>query len=101
MRYLSGDVVAILLRFWCADDLLLITDSLLLLAAEFHSVGTSHIIDHFLLHVAVRRLHIGTLVVIPGSGVNLVGGVAHPVLPCEAPLHLVGLLECLVVDVLH
>ena len=71
------------------------------LAAELNRVGAGHIIDHLLLHVAVWCFHISALVVILGSSIDLVGGVAHPILPSEAPLHLVSLLQCLVVDGLH
>merc|ERR1719504_335332 len=99
---LSGDVVAILL--WCprTDNLLLaitiILGALLPLAVELHGVGAGHVVDHLLLHEAVRGLHVAALVVILGGGVYLEGGVTHPVLPSEAPLHLVGLLQGLVVD---
>ena len=50
---------------------------------------------------AVRCLHVAALLVILGGGVDLVGGVADPVLPFEASLDLVGLLQGLVVDGLH
>merc|ERR1719504_154418 len=91
---LSGDVVAILL--WCprTDNLLLaitiILGALLPLAVELHGVGAGHVVDHLLLHEAVRGLHVAALVVILGGGVYLEGGVTHPVLPSEAPLHLVA-----------
>merc|ERR1712202_77625 len=55
----------------------------------------------FFLHVAIRSLHVAALVVILGGGVNVVSGVAHPVLPCKAPLDLVSLLKRLVMDSLH
>merc|ERR1719504_363430 len=102
---LSWDVVAVLLRCSCAHNLLLpipiILGALLPLAVELHGVGAGHIVDHLLLHVAVRGLHVAALVIILGGRVYLVGGVAHAVLPCEAPLHLVGLLQGLVVDGLN
>merc|ERR1719504_278456 len=102
---LSGDVVAILLRGPRADNLLLpiaiVLGSHLPLAVELHGVGAGHVVDNLLLHVAVRCLHIAALVVILGGGVDLVGGVTDPVLSCEAPLDLVGLLQGLVVDGLH
>merc|ERR1719352_287008 len=82
---LSRDVIAILLGGPCTDNLLL----------PIAIVLGGH------LHVAVGCLHVAALVVILGGGVNLVGGVAYPVLPCEAPLDLVGLLQGLVVDGLH
>ena len=72
-----------------------------LLAIELYGVGTSDIVNGFLFHVAVGCLHVTALVVILGGGINVVGGVAHPVLPSEAPLDLVRLLERLVVDSLH
>merc|ERR1719504_15785 len=102
---LSGDVVAILL--WCprTDNLLLaitiILGALLPLAVELHSVGAGHVVDHLLLHEAVRSLHVAALIVILSGGVYLVGGITHTVLPSEAPLDLVGLLQGLVVDGLH
>merc|ERR1719350_2398558 len=102
---LSWDVVAVLL--WCpgTDHLLLaiaiVLGGLLPLAVELHSVGAGHVVNHFLLHEAVGCLHVAALIVILGGGVDLVGGVADPVLPCEAPLDLVGLLQSLVVDGLH
>ena len=71
------------------------------LAAKLDCVGAGHIIDHFLLHVAVWCLHVGALVVILSGGVNLVSGVTHPVLPSETSLDLVGLLQGLIVDGLH
>merc|ERR1719504_421514 len=99
---LSGDVVAILLRGPRADNLLLpiaiVLGSHLPLAVELHGVGAGHVVDNLLLHVAVRCLHVAALVVVLGGGVDLVGGVTDPVLPCEAPLDLVGLLQGLVVD---
>merc|ERR1719186_2429349 len=55
----------------------------------------------FFLHVAIGSLHVAALVVILGGGVIVVSGVAHPVLPCKAPLDLVSLLESLVMDSLH
>ena len=74
---------------------------LLALAIELDGVRTSDVVDGLLFHVTVGRLHITALVVILRGGVNVVGGVAHPVLPSEAPLDLVGLLKRLVVDGLH
>merc|ERR1719504_633978 len=103
--YLSRDVVAILLGSPCTDNLLLpiaiVLGGHLPLAVELHGIGAGHIVDDLFLHVAVRCLHVAALVVILGGGVDLVGGVADPVLPCEAPLDLVGLLQGLVVDGLH
>merc|ERR1719352_315256 len=102
---LSGDVVAILLRGPRADNLLLpiaiVLGGHLPLAVELHGVCAGHVVDNLLLHIAVRSLHIAALVVILSGGVYLVSGVTYPVLPCEAPLDLVGLLQGLVVDGLH
>merc|ERR1740137_357076 len=93
---LSWDVVTILLWFSFALDPLgsiaVILSTLHLVTGELHGVGAGHIIDHLLLHVAVWCFHISALVVILSSSIDLVGGVAHPVLPSEAPLHLVSLL---------
>ena len=72
-----------------------------LLQLNLHGVGTGHVVDDLLLHEAVGRLNISALIVILGGHVNLVGGVAYSVLPCEAPLDLVGLLQGLVVNSLH
>merc|ERR1719352_1571 len=103
--YLSRDVVAILLGGPCTDNLLLpiaiVLGGHFPLAVKLHSVGAGHVVDNLLLHVAVGCLHVAALVVILGGGVDLVGGVTDPVLPCEAPLNLVGLLQGLVVDGLH
>merc|ERR1719452_171254 len=102
---LSWDVVTILLRGPRADNLLLpiaiVLGSHLPLAVELHGVGAGHVVDNLLLHVAVRCLHVAALVVILGGGVDLVSGVADPVLSSEAPLNLVSLLQGLVVDGLH
>merc|ERR1719504_580847 len=99
---LSWDVIAVLLGCPRTHNLLLaitiILGALLPLAVELHSVGAGHIVDYLLLHIAVRGLHVAALEVILGGCVYLIGGVAHTVLPCEAPLHLVGLLQGLVVD---
>merc|ERR1719289_733206 len=102
---LTGNVVAALCRLPCTYNSLgsitIILGALVPLAVELHGVSASHVVDHFLLHVAVGCLDIGTLVVILGGHVDLVGGVAHSVLPCETPLDLVSLLQCLVMDGLH
>merc|ERR1719350_801892 len=102
---LSGDVVAVLLGCSGTDHLLLaiaiVLGGLLPLAVELDSVSAGDVVDDFLLHEAVRCLHVAALIVILGGGVDLVGGVADPVLPSEAPLDLVGLLQRLVVDGLH
>merc|ERR1719209_184802 len=102
---LTGNVVAALCRLPCTDNSLgsitIVLCALIPLAVELHGVSAGHVIDNLLLHVAVGCLHVRTLVVILGGHVDLVGGVAHSVLPRETPLYLVGLLQCLVVDGLH
>merc|ERR1739838_148957 len=102
---LSWDVVTILLWFPFAFNPLrsiaVVLGTLHLVTCELHGVGAGHIVDHLLFHVAVWCFHIGALVVVLGGSIDLVGGVTHPVLPSEAPLHLVSLLQCLVVDGLH
>merc|ERR1719320_1041951 len=102
---LSWDVVTFLGRFPAADHTLgsiaIVLGGLVPLAVELHGVGTGNIVDYLFLHVAVRGLHVSALIVVLGGHVNLVGGVAPPVLASEAPLHLVGLLQGLVVDRLN
>merc|ERR1712202_105622 len=102
---LSRNVIAILLRGPRTHDLLLsvsvVLCRLLPLAVKLDRIGAGDIIDCFFLHIAIGRLHVAALVVILGGGVNVVSGVTHPVLPCEAPLDLVSLLESLVMDSLH
>merc|ERR1712183_633257 len=97
---LSWNVITILLGSSRTHDLFTVHGTFLL-AIELYGVCTSDIVDGFLFHIAVGRLHVTALVVILGSGINVVGGVAHSVLPGEAPLYLVRLLERLVVDGLH
>ena len=79
----------------------IVLSRLVLLAIELHGICASLIVDDLFFHVAVRGLHVRTLVVVFGGHINLVGGVAHPVLPSEAPLHLVCLLKGLVVNSFH
>merc|ERR1719504_505325 len=102
---LSWDVVTILLRGPRADNLLLpiaiVLGSHLPLAVELHGVGAGPVVDNLLQHRGVQCLHVAALVVVLGGGVDLVGGVTDPVLSCEAPLDLVGLLQGLIVDSLH
>merc|ERR1719186_904333 len=92
----SRIVTTFLLGSPCADDLFLsiaiILGGFLPLAVELDGICAGDIIDCLLFHVAVGRLHVAALVVILGGGVNVVGSVTHPVLPCEAPLNLVRLL---------
>merc|ERR1719342_1077912 len=102
---LSRNIVTILSRFPAADHTLgsiaIILGGLVPLAVEFHGVGTGNVVDYLFFHVAIRGLHVSALIVVLGSHVDLIGGVAHPVLAGEAPLHLVGLLKGLVVDRLY
>merc|ERR1712201_67364 len=102
---LSGDVVTILSWLSVANNSLrtiaIILGALVPLAVELDRVGAGNVVDYLFLHVAVRGLHVGALIVILRSHVDLVGGVAHPVLAGEAPLHLVSLLKSLVVDRLN
>merc|ERR1719186_1626227 len=71
------------------------------LAVELNRVCAGHIVDDLFLHVAVGGLDISALVVVLGGHVDLVGGVAHSVLPRETSLDLVSLLQGLVVYGLH
>merc|ERR1719466_584739 len=103
--WIFRNVIAILLGGPRTHNILLsisvVLCRLLPLAVELDCIGAGDIVDRFFLHVAIRSLHVAALVVILGGGVNVVSGVAHPVLPCKAPLDLVSLLERLVVDSLH
>merc|ERR1719352_1150581 len=102
---LAGNVVAALCRLPCTDNSLrsitIVLGALVPLAVELHGVSAGHVVDHLFFHVAVGGLNIRTLVIVLGGHIDLVGGVAHSVLPCEAPLDLVSLLQCLVVDCLN
>merc|ERR1739838_131212 len=94
---LSRNVEAILLRGPRTHNLLLsisvVLSRLLPLAVKLDSIGAGDVVDRFFLHVAIGRLHVAALVVILGGGVNVVSGVAHPVLPCKAPLALLSFLN--------
>merc|ERR1719312_1825285 len=102
---LSRDVVAILGWLPVAHNTFrsvsVVLGAFVPLAVEFNRICAGNIVNHLFLHIAVRSLHVGALVVVLGGHVDLVGGVAHPVLASEAPLHLVGLLKCLVMDGLN
>merc|ERR1712002_282231 len=102
---LSGDVVTILFRLPGADNALgsiaIVLSTLVPLAAELHGVGAGHVVDHLLLHVAIWRLEVSTLVVILGGHVYSVSGVTDSILACEASLDLVGLFQGLVMNSLH
>merc|ERR1711875_179050 len=97
---LSWDVVAVLGGFPAADHTLgsiaIVLGGLVSLTVEFHGVGAGNVVDYLFLHVAIRGLDVGALIVILGSHVDLVCGVTHPVLASEAPLYLIGLLQGLV-----
>merc|ERR1719320_1272792 len=94
---LSWNVVTILNRFPAADHTLgsiaIVLRRLVPLAVELHGVGAGNVVNYLFLHVAIRSLHVGALIVVLGGHVDLVGSVAHPVLASEAPLHLVSLLK--------
>merc|ERR1719312_218340 len=102
---LSWDVITILSRFPTADNTLgsiaIVLGGLVPLAVKLHGVSAGNVVDDLFLHVAIRGLNVGALIVILGGHVDLVRGVAHPVLASETPLHLVSLLQCLVVDCLN
>merc|ERR1719167_26139 len=102
---LSRDVIAILLGFPCADNLLLSIPirlrGLLAPTVELDSVGAGDIIYDLLLHVAIRRLDITALIVILRGGVYLVCGVTDAILTREASLYLVCFLKSFVVDGFH
>jgi len=99
---LSGNVVAILLWFPCADNFLLSISirlgGLLAPTVELHCVSAGDIIDNLFLHVAVRRFDIAALVIVLGGGVYLVGSVTDAILACEASLDLVRFLESFVMN---
>merc|ERR1719320_1386075 len=99
---LPGDVIAALGGFPIAHNALrsipIVLGALVPLAVELHGISAGDIVDHLFLHIAVRGLHVGALVVILGGHVYLVCGVTYPVLTSEAPLHLVCLLKCLVMN---
>merc|ERR1712112_83417 len=90
---LSRDVVTILGRLPVAHNtfrsISIVLCALVPLAVEFNRVCAGNIVDDLFLHVAVGSLHVGTLIVVLGGHVDLVGGVTHPVLTSEAPLDLV------------
>merc|ERR1712055_1179313 len=93
---LSRDVIAALCWLPIAHNTLraitIILGTLIPLAVEFYGVSTGYIVYNLLLHVAIGRLHVGTLVVVLCGHIDLVCSVTYPVLASEAPLHLVSLL---------
>merc|ERR1719470_43191 len=101
---LSGDVVTIVFILPVTDNTLgpiaVVLGALVPLAVKHHGVGAGHIIYHLLLHVAIRRLQVRTLVIILGGHVDLVSGVADSIFACETPLDLVRLFQGLVVNCL-
>merc|ERR1711875_143183 len=102
---LSWDVVTILSRFPAADHILgsiaIVLGGLVPLTVELHGVGTGNVVDYLFFHIAIGGLNVCALIVILGSHIDLVCGIAHPIFASEAPLHLVCLLEGLVVDRLN
>merc|ERR1719342_1810242 len=72
---LSWDVVAVLSWFPAADHTLgsiaVVLGGLVSLAVEFNRVGAGNVVDYLFLHVAIRGLHVGALIVILGSHVDL------------------------------
>merc|ERR550519_987104 len=80
---LAGNVIAALCRLPCTDNsfgsITIVFGALVPLAVKFHGVSSGHVVDNLLLHVAIRCLDIGTLVIILSGHVDLVGGVAHSV----------------------
>merc|ERR1711875_202390 len=99
---LSGDVIAVLSQLSGTNDTLwtiaIILSALIPLAIKFDRISTGNIVDNLFLHVAVRCLDIRTLVIVLGSHVYLVGGVANSVLASKASLDLVSFLQGLVVN---
>merc|ERR1719209_666133 len=99
---LTGDVVTALCWLPCTYNtfrsVTIILSTLIPLTVELNGICTGHVVDDLFFHVTVRGLNIRALVVILRGHVDLVGGVAHSVLSREAPLDLVSLLQCLVVD---
>merc|ERR1719347_1604472 len=102
---LARNVVAILSWLPITDNSLwsipIVFGRLVPLAIKFYGVSACHIVDDFLLHVAIGCLYISTLVIILSSHVDLIGGIADPVLASEASLDLVRLLQCFVMNGLN
>merc|ERR1719167_2073446 len=102
---LSGNVIAILLWFPCADNLFLSISirlrGLLASTVEFDSIGAGDIVNNLLLHVAVRRLDITALVIVLSGGVNLVSGVTDAIFASEASLNLISFFESFVMNSFH
>merc|ERR1719186_611201 len=102
---LTGYVVTALCGLPCTyhslRSITIVLGALVPLAVELHGFCAGHVVDNLLLHVTIGGLDIRALVIILGGHIDLVGGVAHSVLPCEAPLDLVSLLQCFIVDGFH
>ena len=100
--YLPWYVVAILFRSPLTNHLLLpiavILGRLLAFTVKLNSVRTSNVINDLFLHETIRCLDLAALIVVLRGGVDVVRSVANPLLPCEAPLDLVRLLDNLVMD---
>merc|ERR1719312_527593 len=99
---LSWDIIAILSGFPGTDDTLgtvaVVFGALFPLAVELHGVGTGHIVDDLLLHVAIRGLNVGTLIIVFCRHVDFVGSIADSILTSEAPLDLVSFFQRFVVN---
>ena len=67
-------------------------------ALKLHGVGADFVHKNLVLHMAVRRFQFYTLEVILGGCVDLVHGVANPVLGGVATLHVEILLHLAVVN---
>merc|ERR1719334_2198505 len=99
---LARNVVAILSWLPVTDHSLwtipIVFGRLIPLAVEFYRVSASDIVNNFLLHIAIGCLDIGALVIILRRHVDFIGGIADPVLPSEASLDLISLLQRLVMN---
>merc|ERR1719167_1354806 len=102
---LSGNVIAVLLRFPCADNLFLSISvglcGLLASTVKLDSVSAGDVVDDLLLHEAVWRLDITALVIIFSGGVYLVGSVTDAIFASEASLYLICFFERFVVNSFH
>merc|ERR1711942_550755 len=76
----------------------IILGALVPLAVKLHGVCTGHIVDDLLLHVAIRGLDIGALVIVFSGHVDFVRSITDSVLASEAPLDLVSFFQGLIVN---
>merc|ERR1719312_335923 len=99
---LSWDIVAFLSGFPGTDDTLgtvaVVFGALVPLAVELHGVSTGHVVDNLLLHVAIRGLDVGALIIVFCRHVDFVRSIADSILPSEAPLDLVSFFQGFVVN---